>query len=107
MEKIVSATNGLSNLYDAKKKENETLQSNIKSLELKIEEMKSNEKDLVHLHKSEIETSSQKYEDQLTELRDSIATIQQEKQDTELVLFSYEKVSNYSCIIIYAVAPPC
>ena len=93
MEKIASATNGLSNLYDAKKKENETLQSNIKSLELKIEELKSNEKDLVRLHKSEIETSSQQYEEQVATLKQSVTTIQQEKQDLELVLFSHEKVS--------------
>ena len=60
--------------------------------------MKSNEKDLIRLHKSEIETSSKQYEEQVTELRDSIATIQQEKQDLELVLFSHEKVSK---LILY------
>jgi len=95
--------------------------------------LKSNEKKLIRLHKSEIETSSQQYEKQvttlnhllkqsvttlqqekkdkdefnesetiklsqqyeaqLTKLRNSVATIQQEKQENELALFSHEMVS--------------
>ena len=133
IEEIVSANNGLSNLYDAQKEENEALQSKVNLLGIRMQEMKSNEKKLVRLHKSEIETSSQQYEErvttlnhllkqsvttlqqakkdkdeyhesetvklsqqyeaQLAELRDLVATIQQEKQDKELVLFAQEMVS--------------
>ena len=145
IEEIVSANNGISNLYDAQKEENEALQSKVNLLGIHMQEMKSNEKKLVRLHKSEIETSSQKYEqrvttlnhllkqsvttlqqakkdkddlhesetvklsqqyeDQLTELRNSIATIQQEKQDKDLVLFSHEMVSKI--FLKYGIEPPC
>ena len=49
--------------------------------------MKSNEKKLIRLHKSEIKTTSQQYEEQLSTLdhllKQSVTTLQQEKKDKD------------------------
>ena len=45
--------------------------------------MKANEKKLIRLHESEIKTSSKQYEAQLTKLRDSVTTLQQDKKDKD------------------------
>ena len=45
--------------------------------------MKANEKKLIRLHESEIETSSKQYEKQVTTLKQSVTTLQQEKKDKD------------------------